>query len=57
MRLAFPEVALDDVLLAVLSMGLPIGIGIHLAWVRRDLSARARTIGFMASIATALVGA
>jgi pimeloyl-ACP methyl ester carboxylesterase len=56
-QLAFPEVALDDVLLAVLSMGLPIGLGIYLAWVNRDLSAGARTIGFWAAISGALAGA
>ena len=48
--LAFPAVALDDALLAVLSIGVPIGLGIYLAWVDRDLSAGRRTIGFSAAI-------
>jgi pimeloyl-ACP methyl ester carboxylesterase len=56
-QFAFPEVALDDTRLAVLSIGVPIGLGIYLAWVNRDLSARARTVGFLAATAGALVGA
>ena len=36
---------------------MPIGLGIYLAWVNRDLSARARTVGFFAAMASALVGA
>jgi hypothetical protein len=56
-ELAFPAVPLDDVRLAVLSIGVPIGLGIYLAWVNRDLSARARTIGFWAATAGALLGA
>jgi hypothetical protein len=56
-QVAFPEVALDDVLLAVLSIGVPIGLGIYLAWVNRDLPPRARTIGFWAATACALAGA
>jgi uncharacterized membrane protein YdfJ with MMPL/SSD domain/pimeloyl-ACP methyl ester carboxylesterase len=55
--LAFPEVALDDARLAVLSIGVPIGLGIYLAWVDRDARASARMIGFLASMATAFVGA
>jgi hypothetical protein len=54
---AFPTVSLDDVLLAVLSVGVPIGLGTYLAWVNRDLPARARTVGFVAATASALVGA
>jgi hypothetical protein len=50
-------VALDDVLLAVLSIGVPIGLGVYLAWVNRDMSAWARTIGFWAATAGALLGA
>jgi hypothetical protein len=56
-QVAFPEVALDDSLLAVLSIGVPIGLGVYLAWVNRDLSAGARTTGFLASTAGALLGA
>jgi hypothetical protein len=56
-QFAFPSVALDDALLAVLSIGVPIGLGVFLAWVNRDLPARARTVGFLATMASALVGA
>jgi predicted RND superfamily exporter protein/pimeloyl-ACP methyl ester carboxylesterase len=54
---AFPALPLDDVLLAVVSIGVPIGLGIYLAWLNRDLPARAKTIGFWAATAGALVGA
>jgi uncharacterized membrane protein YdfJ with MMPL/SSD domain/pimeloyl-ACP methyl ester carboxylesterase len=54
---AFPEVALDDALLAVLSIGVPIGLGIYLAWVNRNRPASVRKIGFFAATAGALVGA
>ena len=54
---AMPELPLDHELLAVLSIGLPIGLGIFLAWVGRGLSARTRTAGFVASLSGALVGA
>jgi hypothetical protein len=56
-ELAFPEMALDDALLAVLSIGVPVGLGIYLAWVDRSRSAGVRTIGFLAATAGALVGA
>jgi hypothetical protein len=52
-----PTVPLDDELLAVLSIGTPIGLGIHWAWVRRDLVPRARTAGVAGAVAGALVGA
>jgi pimeloyl-ACP methyl ester carboxylesterase len=56
-QFAFPEIALDDAVLAVVSIGVPIGLGIYLAWVNRELPARARTVGFLAATAGALVGA
>jgi RND superfamily putative drug exporter len=56
-QFAFPDVALDDVRLAVLAIGVPVGLGIYLAWVNRDRSAWARTIGFWAAAAGALAGA
>jgi hypothetical protein len=37
-------------------VGVPIGLGIHLAWVDRDRSASARTIGIAAAMGGALVG-
>ena len=42
---AMPDVPLDDELLAVLSIGVPIGLGIYLAWVDRDRPARTRLPG------------
>jgi uncharacterized membrane protein YdfJ with MMPL/SSD domain/pimeloyl-ACP methyl ester carboxylesterase len=56
-QFALPGVALDDARLAVLSIGVPVGLGIYLAWVNRDLRGGTRTIGFLSSMATALVGA
>lgn len=52
-----PGVPLDDELLAALSVGLPIGLGIYFAWVNRDWSARIKAAGFAASAGGALVGA
>jgi hypothetical protein len=52
-----PGVPLDDELLAVLSVGVPIGLGIYYAWVDRDWSSRTRTAGIVAATAGALIGA
>jgi hypothetical protein len=52
-----PGVPLDDELLAALSVGLPIGLGIYLAWVNRDWSATTKATGFAAAAGGALVGA
>jgi hypothetical protein len=54
---AMPGVPLDDELLTALSVGLPIGLGIHLAWVHRDRPGRDKGIGLAAALAGALVGA
>ena len=54
---ALPSVALDDELLAAVSIGVPIGLGIYLAWVHRDWSAATKATGFAAAAAGALVGA
>jgi pimeloyl-ACP methyl ester carboxylesterase len=51
-----PSVPLDDELLAALSVGLPIGLGIYFAWVNRDWSARTKLTGFAAAVGAALVG-
>jgi pimeloyl-ACP methyl ester carboxylesterase len=50
-------VAFDSELLAVLSVGLPIGLGIYWTWVHRDWSAATKTAGFLAAMGGALVGA
>jgi len=51
-----PGLALDDELLAALSVGVPIGLGVYLAWVHGDWSATTRATGFAAAMAGALVG-
>ena len=50
-------VPLDHELLAVLGVGVPVGLGIYLAWVPRDSSATTKTAGFVAALAGALAGA
>jgi pimeloyl-ACP methyl ester carboxylesterase len=50
-------IPLDDEILGALSIGVPIGLGICLAWVDRDRSARAEATGFVAGLGGALVGA
>jgi pimeloyl-ACP methyl ester carboxylesterase len=52
-----PGVHLDDELLAVLSVGVPIALGIYWAWVHRGWSATTKTAGLVAAMAGALVGA
>ena len=52
-----PGVPLDDELLAALSVGMPIGLGVYFAWVNRDWSAATKTAGFVAAVGGALVGA
>ena len=54
---ALPGVPLNDELLTVLSVSLPIGLGADLAWVRRDWSGNIKTIGLTAAVAGAIVGA
>jgi pimeloyl-ACP methyl ester carboxylesterase len=55
--MTMPSVPLDDELLAALSIGGPIGLGIYFAWVNRDWSARIKITGFAAAITGALIGA
>jgi hypothetical protein len=52
-----PGVPLDDELLSAFSVGVPVGLGIYLAWVNRDSSARTKATGFAAAAGGALVGA
>ncbi|HEY1593851.1 MAG TPA: alpha/beta hydrolase, partial [Thermoleophilaceae bacterium] len=51
------RVPLDSELLAIASIGAPVGLGIYWAWVKRDWSARAKTSGFVAALGGALMGA
>jgi pimeloyl-ACP methyl ester carboxylesterase len=53
---AFPTVPLDDPLLGVLAVSVPIGLGIYWAWVRRDASAGSKFAGFVGAIGGALAG-
>ena len=54
---ALPAVPLDDAVLGVLSIGVPIGVGIYLAWVDRTRPAQARRGGLSGALAGALAGA
>jgi len=54
---ALPGVPLDHELLGALSIGLPVGLGVYLAWVNRAWTARTKAIGLAAAAAGALVGA
>jgi hypothetical protein len=53
---AFPTVPLDDVVLAVVSVGMPIGLGTFWAWVNRSLSTGARAAGLAGALGGALLG-
>src|SRR5215203_4334843 len=52
-----PGVRIDNELLVVLSVGVPIGLGIYWAWVHRAFSARSKRVGIAAASAGALAGA
>jgi pimeloyl-ACP methyl ester carboxylesterase len=51
-----PSVPIDGELLVVLSMGLPIGLGIYWAWLQRDWPAETKRVGLAAAVLSALVG-
>jgi hypothetical protein len=52
-----PSVSIDDDLLVALSVGLPVGLGIYLAWVHRDWPKQGKGLGVAAAVAGALLGA
>src|SRR5215203_6132560 len=52
-----PGVRIDNELLVVLSVGVPIGLGIYWAWVHRAFPARSKRVGIAAAAAGALAGA
>jgi pimeloyl-ACP methyl ester carboxylesterase len=52
-----PDVPIDDELLAMLSVGVPVGLGTYLAWVDRGSPPRRRAVGLAAAVAGGLVGA
>lgn len=51
-----PTVALDSELLAALSVSVPVGLGVYLAWAHAERPARRAAIGLAASLAGGLVG-
>jgi hypothetical protein len=52
-----PSVAIDDELLVAVSVGVPVGLGIYLAWVHRNWAPQEKGLGVAAAVAGALVGA
>ncbi len=54
---ALPTVPLTDELLAVFSVGVPVGLGIYFASIRRDWPTRTKAICFAVAAGGALVGA
>jgi pimeloyl-ACP methyl ester carboxylesterase len=52
-----PGVRIDNQLLVILSVGVPIAIGVYGAWVHRAFSARSKRVGLAAAAAGALAGA
>jgi pimeloyl-ACP methyl ester carboxylesterase len=52
-----PSVPVDDELLVALSVGLPVGLGLYLAWVHRVWTTQKKRFGVAAAVAGALVGA
>ena len=52
-----PGVPLANDLLAALSVGVPVGLGIYWAWVHSDWSSATKTVGLVAAMGGALVGA
>ena len=52
-----PAVPLDDELLAGLSVGVPVALGVYFAWVHREWAGNVKLIGLAAAAAGALVGA
>ncbi|MGN9906975.1 alpha/beta fold hydrolase [Phytohabitans sp. LJ34] len=50
----WPRVFVGDALVAIPSVGLAVGVGTYLAWVRRD---RPRRLGFAVALAGSLLGA
>jgi pimeloyl-ACP methyl ester carboxylesterase len=54
---ALPTVPLTAELLASLAAGIPVGLGIYLAWVKPDWSARTKIAGLAVATGGALIGA
>jgi pimeloyl-ACP methyl ester carboxylesterase len=54
---ALPTVPITSELLATLSIGVPVGLGLYLAWVDRESSARRKAAAFAMAVGGALAGA
>jgi pimeloyl-ACP methyl ester carboxylesterase len=52
-----PSVPIDNELSVALSIGLPVGLGIYLAWMNRERSSQSKRVGLAAAVAGALAGA
>ena len=52
-----PSTPIDSDLVVALSIGVPVGLGIYLAWVHRDWTSQKKGLGVAAAVAGALVGA
>ena len=52
-----PGVRIDNELLVILSVGVPIGLGTYWAWVQRAWSARSKGVGLAAAAVGSLAGA
>jgi pimeloyl-ACP methyl ester carboxylesterase len=52
-----PGIPIDDPLLATLSVGLPVGLGIYFAWLNRAWSARIKAVGLASGLVGGLAGA
>jgi pimeloyl-ACP methyl ester carboxylesterase len=51
-----PGVPIDSELLVVLSMGVPIALGVYSAWVQRDWPTEIKRLGLAGAVLSALVG-
>jgi hypothetical protein len=56
-QVAVPDVPLTNPVLAAVSIGLPIGLTVHTAWVHRDWPTRTKATGLSTAAVTAVVGA
>jgi pimeloyl-ACP methyl ester carboxylesterase len=54
---ALPGTPLDNTVLAILSIGLPVGLGVYWAWLDRERPGRTNGAGFGLAMGGALVGA
>lgn len=53
----WPSIPVMSEALVVLTVGVPVGLGIYWAWVRRDWSSSTKTAGVVVAVAAAVAGA